>query len=69
MPAAGEPLTLLHLSDPQFGKLHLFGGAGLTRADRDRDSLFGRLHTDLGSLRDQHDLRPDLLVVSGDLAE
>jgi WD40 repeat protein/3',5'-cyclic AMP phosphodiesterase CpdA len=64
-----EQLTILHLSDTQFGKHHLFGGNGLTEADRDRDSLFGRLHDDLDDLRGRWDLRPDLVVVTGDLAE
>jgi hypothetical protein len=39
--------TVLHLSDPQFGRHHAPGGYGLTAADRDRDSLFSRLHDDL----------------------
>jgi len=40
-------LVVLHLSDTQFGRHHLFGGNGLTAVDRDRDSLFSRLHEDL----------------------
>jgi WD40 repeat protein/3',5'-cyclic AMP phosphodiesterase CpdA len=66
---SGTELTILHVSDPQFGRDHLFGGNGLTEADRDHDSLFARLHTDLTGLADDHDLRPDLIVVTGDLAE
>ena len=62
-------LTMLHVSDPQFGKNHLFGGNGLTRADQAHDTLFRRLHDDLSLLADQHGLRPDLMVVTGDLAE
>jgi WD40 repeat protein/3',5'-cyclic AMP phosphodiesterase CpdA len=62
-------LTLLHLSDPQFGKNHLFGGNGLTPADRKYDTLFGRLHEDLNGLMAEHGLRPDLVVVTGDLSE
>jgi len=65
---AGE-LVVLHLSDPQFGRQHLFGGNGLTAADRDRDSLFVRLHEDLGKMAERHALWPDLIVVTGDLAE
>jgi hypothetical protein len=64
-----EALTVLHLSDPQFGRNHLFGGNGLTEADRDRDSLFARLHDDLEHLAEDPGLRPDLVVVTGDLAE
>ena len=62
-------LTILHLSDPQFGDNHVFGSAGATEADRDRDSLFGRLHEDLRKLSGQHGLHPDLVVVTGDLTE
>ena len=67
-PGAAE-LTILHVSDPQFGKHHLFGGNGLTPADRTHDTLFRRLHDDLSLLADQHGVRPDLMVVTGDLAE
>jgi 3',5'-cyclic AMP phosphodiesterase CpdA len=62
-------LTILHVSDTQFGKHHLFGGNGLTPADRTEDTLFRRLHRDLEHLAGEHGLRPDLLVVTGDLAE
>ena len=62
-------LTVLHVSDPQFGRNHLFGGNGLTPADQAHDTLFGRLHDDLAGLAEQHGLRPDLMVVTGDLAE
>ncbi|HUN36123.1 MAG TPA: pentapeptide repeat-containing protein [Trebonia sp.] len=62
-------LTILHVSDPQFGKNHLFGGNGLTTADQAADTLFGRLHRDLGRLAAMDGLRPDLMVVTGDLAE
>src|ERR1022692_2792268 len=67
-PGTGE-LTILHVSDPQFGAHHLFGGNGLTSADRAQDTLFRRLHDDLSQLADEQELRPDLLVVTGDLAE
>jgi 3',5'-cyclic AMP phosphodiesterase CpdA len=69
-PAIGSgDLTILHVSDPQFGAHHLFGGNGLTPADRAQDTLFRRLHDDLARLADEHGLLPDLLVVTGDLAE
>jgi hypothetical protein len=38
MPA--EAITILHLSDPQFGRNHLFGSSGLTVGDQHLDSLF-----------------------------
>ena len=70
-PARRDPaeLTILHVSDTQFGRHHLFGGNGLTDADRGEDTLFSRLHRDIAGLADEHGLRPDLLVVTGDLAE
>ena len=64
-----DQLTILHVSDTQFGAHHLFGGNGLTASDRAEDTLFGRLHRDLADLAREHGLRPDLLVVTGDLAE
>src|SRR5690606_5032247 len=73
-PTAGDPgsgrqqLTVLHLSDPQFGKENLFGGNGLVSADEAHDILHTRLHEDLARLADEHGLRPDLIVVTGDLA-
>ncbi len=66
---AARSITLLHLSDVRFGKNHVFGGAGLTDADEHLDSLFGRLHADLDHLRQREGLAPQVLVVSGDLAE
>ncbi|HET9253640.1 MAG TPA: metallophosphoesterase [Pseudonocardiaceae bacterium] len=62
-------LTILHVSDPQFGAQHIFGGNGLTPADQAHDTLFQRLHDDLDRLADDPGLRPDLMVVTGDLAE
>ncbi|MGH4018226.1 MAG: trypsin-like peptidase domain-containing protein [Pseudonocardiaceae bacterium] len=62
-------LVVLHVSDPQFGRNHLFGGNGLTPADQAHDTLFQRLHDDLDRLADDHGLRPDLMVITGDLAE
>jgi WD40 repeat protein/3',5'-cyclic AMP phosphodiesterase CpdA len=64
-----EQLTVLHVSDPQFGRHHLFGGNGLTPADQAYDTLHARLHADLAGLADRHHLHPDLMVVTGDLAE
>ncbi|MGH4024392.1 MAG: trypsin-like peptidase domain-containing protein [Pseudonocardiaceae bacterium] len=62
-------LTVLHVSDPQFGHRHLFGGNGLTSTDQAHDILFRRLHDDLAALAQDPGLRPDLMVVTGDLAE
>ncbi|HWO22877.1 MAG TPA: pentapeptide repeat-containing protein [Kofleriaceae bacterium] len=70
---AGEPprfgddepaVTILHVSDMQFGKHHRFAdeGGGF-------DTLLRRLCDDLDLLRDQNGLKPDLIALTGDLAE
>ncbi|MFF3439391.1 pentapeptide repeat-containing protein, partial [Streptosporangium sp. NPDC002721] len=53
----------------QFGKEHRFGGEGLTAEDRRHSSLTARLLDDVAWLQGEHDVRPDLVVASGDLAE
>jgi len=66
LPAAmssGRAITVLHLSDLHFGRHHRF------EADEGLGSLLDRLRQDLDERRDRDGLRPDLLVVSGDLAE
>ncbi|MCE9609610.1 MAG: metallophosphoesterase [Chthoniobacter sp.] len=62
-------LTILQVSDVQFGKNHRFGNLGaLDENDVPFDSLFKRLSADLNILEDLK-VRPDLVIVSGDLAE
>jgi 3',5'-cyclic AMP phosphodiesterase CpdA len=62
-------LTVLHLSDLGFGRTPDDGRQGSSAADRDQDqdSLFSRLQEDLDKLADGPGLRPDLVVVTGDL--
>ncbi|WP_322763155.1 pentapeptide repeat-containing protein [Frankia sp. Cr2] len=67
--SATTAITVLHISDTQFGAHHVFGRAGLTEADRARSSLFGRLHDDLRDRAEFDGLRPDLVVITGDLTE
>jgi WD40 repeat protein len=60
-------LTILQVSDLRFG------GSGpaaqeSTTAERAADPLLGRLHRDLAVLAEEHDIRPDILVVAGGLA-
>ncbi|MCP4592784.1 MAG: metallophosphoesterase, partial [bacterium] len=55
--------TVLHLSDPQFGRHHRFG------TEQSFETLQSRLREDLRGLRDDEGLVPDLLIVTGDLAE
>ena len=63
-----KPLTLLHLSDTQFGRNHRFAGTTLP-SQNDFDNLLIRLTDDLQRLQQDYQLRLDLIVVSGDLAE
>jgi len=64
-----RPITVLHLSDMQFGRHHRFGRLGAPPPDDEFDSLFTRVTDDLKLLKKDHGLWPDLLVLSGDLAE
>ena len=78
--AVRNELTILHLSDLRFGsKREGTATVGdspasghmareLTMAERAGDPLFGRLHRDLAVLAEEHDIRPDILVVAGGLA-
>lgn len=64
-----ESLTLLHLSDPQFGP-NQPEAEGLTAADRQHDTLQVRLLQDLEEITSQDGVpRPELVVVTGDLTE
>lgn len=61
---ASEPtVTLLHLSDLQLGPHHRFDPGS------ELGSLLGRLREDLDDLAKTEELRPDLVLVTGDLAE
>jgi hypothetical protein len=52
------PLSILHISGPRL------------RSDTDENQeLFDQLRHDLATLADDHGLRPDILVVTGDLAD
>ncbi|MBI2899565.1 MAG: pentapeptide repeat-containing protein [Planctomycetes bacterium] len=62
-------ITLLHLSDIQFGKEHRFRVPQKDCPDGRFDTLIQRLKDDLTLLRGQHGLSPDLAIVTGDLAE
>ncbi len=62
-------ITLLHLSDLQFGRNHRFGRLGLPSPDDRFDALLARIGDDLTRLEKDYGLEPDLLLVTGDLAE
>jgi 3',5'-cyclic AMP phosphodiesterase CpdA len=69
-------ITILHISDLQFGCKHRFGrlhsppppGAAPLPLDDEFNTLSRRLEDDLDLLAKQR-LSPDLIVVTGDLAE
>ena len=61
-------VTVLHVSDPRFARDQLNEDAQNRDTERVRHPLFGRLHADLAGLA-ADGLRPDLLVVSGNLTE
>jgi 3',5'-cyclic AMP phosphodiesterase CpdA len=63
--ANDEPaVTILHVSDLQFGKHHRFADAA-----GGFDSLLQRLCDDLDLLKRENGLAPDLVALTGDLAE
>jgi 3',5'-cyclic AMP phosphodiesterase CpdA len=63
-------ITILHLSDLQFGKNHRFGRLGNTEdPDEPFNSLLARLMTDLDGLKRDYSLMPDIVAVTGDIAE
>src|SRR5262249_12270204 len=68
-PGSVQPITLLHLSDLQFGRYHRFGRLGAFDPDAAFDTLIGRLTHDLDLLKRDHRLVPQIVVISGDLAE
>jgi WD40 repeat protein/3',5'-cyclic AMP phosphodiesterase CpdA len=73
--AIQNSITILHISDVQFGRNHRFGnlaagGVDDDDADTQFDTLFMRLDTDLkGLIEKDPRMKPQMIVVSGDLAE
>lgn len=63
-------ITVLHISDLQFGRHHRFGNLAAGDPDAQFDSLLTRLQDNLFTLQEQEPgWEPDVIVVSGDLAE
>lgn len=68
-PRARHSVTILHLSDPQFGP-NQREVKGATTADRQHGTLQARLLQDMEEIVSRHDVpRPDLVMVTGDLTE
>ncbi len=63
-----KAITVLHISDMQFGKYHRFAEKSGDLPNT-RDNLATRLIDDLKRLENQNQLRPDLIICTGDLAE
>lgn len=63
-----KSITILHLSDIQFGANHRFG-VDVTTEDGSIKTLLGRLTDDLKEMRDDYGLTPELIVLTGDLVE
>jgi len=64
-----DSVTLLHLSDTQFGRNHRFGNLRATTEDGKFETLIQRLEIDLATLKKDHGVKPNAIVVTGDLAE
>jgi len=65
-----KTVTLLHISDIQFGRNHRFGNIGGQGAIGDEvDTLLERICRDLAEMKDSDGVVPDCLMITGDLAE
>ena len=58
LPGARDELTILHVAGPRCG-----------RAGADEGALLERLRGEISRAADEHGIRPDLLIVAGNLAE
>ena len=63
-----KKITVLHLSDMQFGRHHRFAGIDSNRFLNRCDTLIARLRRDLDVLSDTG-VKPDIIVVTGDISE
>lgn len=73
---ARDVITILHVSDMQFGKYHRFGEKSSGAPPNDYETLEQRLILDLKQLMGREKekpqapiARPDLIICTGDLAE
>jgi WD40 repeat protein len=69
---AEAAITIVHLSDLRFGWGHRFGSLAPPSVDDTFEALLAAVCEDLGKLRDgggDGTVKPDLLVLSGDLTE
>lgn len=68
---ARSELTILHISNPRFAGSDVIdeGAASSSDAALSRDALSGQLYRDIRELAVEHGVRPDLLVMTGGLAD
>ncbi len=64
-----KTVTILHLSDIQFGVNHYFGRLGFGAMDKSFDTLLRRVTDDLDGLCRVGVPKPDIVALTGDLAE
>ncbi|MCA9670669.1 MAG: metallophosphoesterase [Myxococcales bacterium] len=64
-----DQLTILHLSDVQFGPRHRFGRASSVGVAAQRRTLFQSLQRDVAILTRVAGLTPDVIALTSDLAE
>src|SRR5262249_43589925 len=64
----GRPVTILHLSDLQFGADHPFGGNGLLDPELHAESLRQELYSDLDGIVGETG-PPGLVLVTGDITD
>lgn len=57
-------LVILHLSDIQFGRHHRY-----PKGNDSYQTLFAKLVKDLEFLKEKHNVQPNAVVVTGDVAE
>jgi 3',5'-cyclic AMP phosphodiesterase CpdA len=62
-------VTILHLSDLQFGKNHRFFNSSVAEENFSFDTLLARLQADLQILKKDYSLQPNIVIVTGDIVE
>lgn len=66
-----KKVSLMHLSDLQFGRHHADPGERppLYRDDNSYDDELAKFKADLKRVKNAYDIKPDIIVVTGDVAE
>lgn len=64
-----ESPVILHMSDIQFGKHHRFGPRMRYEGEEAYNTLLAKTLEDLDKLRERYGVVPNIIVVTGDLAE